>query len=80
MSKITYPYEIESRDGGRWVYKSNHVGELFIGGAPIDGAGVSCETMVATIEGQRDCDATYFWPDGSCVYHGPLRPTTKEVT
>lgn len=61
--------------------KSNHVGEFFIENTPIDDAGVSCEMMVATIEGRRDCDAKMFWPEGSCVYHGPLREmlaTTKE--
>lgn len=73
MSKITYPYEIESDGGMRWVFTSNEVGELLNGDAFIEKAGPTCRQIVNAINGVGTKIAVMFWSGDSCTYHGPLR-------
>ncbi len=87
MSKITYPYEIESTEdnGLHWVYTANDEGELLVmdGGAFIEDAVPTCEQLVNAINGIGPEVAVLLWAGDSCRYHGPLRemPTAmKEVT
>lgn len=67
VAEITYPFEIMSDSGGRWVYYTNFHGHQYHGGEFVNYATVSCEEIVGAIESEH-----FLWPKGSCLYMGPL--------
>jgi hypothetical protein len=71
---IEYPYEIESNEGGKWVFTADDTGEHSIAPGETEPAAVPCSRMVAFIESGR-----FPWLPGSCVYHGPLRKETDDA-
>lgn len=73
MSEITFPFEIESESGGRWLYTADDDGWLWKDGEWVERAGSRCSEMVKAIETEH-----VFWPEGSCVYMGPARELNRK--
>jgi len=71
--KLTFPYEIESRDGGVWVFERDDDGTLYFDGNR-DTSFPSGNLCSILVEGEH-----FMWPKGSCVYHGPLREETRKL-
>lgn len=65
---IEYPYEIESSEGGWWVFRADDDGMLIASDGTVEPSPHRCSEMVEAIESGH-----WAWPSGSCVYHGPLR-------
>lgn len=71
---MKFPYEVESDEGGIWVYEDNTNGRFYLYGEPSDWepAGPPCDMMVKAIRTK-----SFPWcGHKACAYHGPLREAT----